>query len=96
MDEAMGELVRQAELKAGKLENGSGAQAAGTCLAHADLASGVAASLRLLVVLARKESAAPPRRVTWASLGAVLSAIVAGIINHLASGNKPGLTDVQP
>ena len=51
-DEAMMELIRQAEAQASKLENGSGPTAAGTCQSHGELARGVSLSLRLLLVTA--------------------------------------------
>ena len=88
MDAAMRELVRQAETKAKLLESETGSAPA-ACPAHRDLANGVACSLRLLVVLARREGAPPPRRITWAGVGAAIGAAVSGFVSAVWGGNKP-------
>jgi hypothetical protein len=52
-NEAMQELIRQAEEQAKKLENGAGPSAEGACVHHGELARGVSLSLRLQLVQAR-------------------------------------------
>ena len=58
-DEAMQELMRQAEKQAVKLENGAGPGAVGSCAHHGDLAMGVSLALRLQLVTAKQSMRTP-------------------------------------